>query len=89
MVTTQSSNKHAHPGLVDVDMQSSQQCTRSQGKPQSAKKGAAINEIEELEKRLLTEKEERIANAREQPSPSVTKWPSARPNVQVDGTYIF
>lgn len=68
-VTTRPRNKEAHPGLVDAGAQSNQHAPRSEVK---SKNPDDAEKIIALETRLLTEKEERMASAREPPGPSVT-----------------
>jgi hypothetical protein len=77
MVATRPRNKEAHPGLVDIGAQSSQQhLPRLDAK---SKKSGDVGEINALEMKLLTEKQERMENAREPSGPSVTRQPHTVP----------
>jgi hypothetical protein len=65
------------PGLVDLDKGGSQQ--QAPRWERSLQTKASISKIGEFEKKLLTEQQERSANARNPPGPSVTKQAHTRP----------
>ncbi|KAF8127929.1 hypothetical protein EV363DRAFT_1452064 [Boletus edulis] len=70
MVSTRTSNKNAHPGLVDLEPQGSQHHAPPKSRRGTLpKKAKGISEIKALEKRLLTDQEQRSATARKPPSP--------------------
>jgi DNA repair exonuclease SbcCD nuclease subunit len=103
MVTIRTANKYAHPGLVDVDTQNSQQrASKLEGRSQLQTK-TAVSKIDALKKTLLTEQRERSVNAQNPPGPSVAKQLHTRPlsadeqvspalkggSVWTDGTYLL
>ncbi|KIJ12500.1 hypothetical protein PAXINDRAFT_14698 [Paxillus involutus ATCC 200175] len=85
MVTTRSTNKHAHPGLPDRSLQRTREEVKAEKVEKSKKQKQlhkkqkdTINDIAQLENSILTQATEQGQNTQKPPGPPVTKKPRPR-----------